>query len=61
MSKYVVATSLTGTYLAMRYAEKPVGQVEEGEVIAEFRDKKTAKDFCKTWYGITEKQTSPKR
>lgn len=53
MFRYVVATSMAGTYLAVRYAQKEPGQIEEGEVIAEFRDEKTARDFCQTWYGQT--------
>jgi hypothetical protein len=47
---------MAGTYLAVRYVERPSGEVEEGEVLAEFRDKKTARDFCQTWYGKTVKQ-----
>src|SRR5256885_152959 len=57
-SRYIVATSMAGTHLAIRYTEEPSGQIEEGEVLAEFRDEKTARDFCQTWYGDFGKQTS---
>ncbi len=53
MVRYVVATSLHGTYVAIRYEQRDRGQTEAGEVIAEFRDEKTARDFCQTWYGKT--------
>jgi len=58
VARYVVVASMTGTYFAVRYVERPTGQIEEGEVLAEFRDKKTARDFCQTWYGLTEKQVA---
>lgn len=54
MVRYVVAASIAGTYLAIRYTEKEAGQIEEGEVLAEFRDEKTARGFCQTWYGQTK-------
>ncbi len=39
--------------MAVRYVEKEAGKIESGEVVGEFKDEKTARDFCQTWYGQT--------
>lgn len=50
---YVVAVSVTGqTYLALRYEMYDNEVVGTGEVLAEFRDRKTAVDFCNAWSGV---------
>jgi hypothetical protein len=40
-------------FFAVRYAEAEAGQIEKGEVIAEFRDEKTAKGVLQdlAWQG----------
>lgn len=53
MTRYIVATSLTGTFLAVRYLEEEAGRIETGDVVGEFKDERTARDFCQTWYGQT--------